>query len=132
MQHRSTEKFINKYMTSLHCETSFVHCKLAFLCPNESNIDQKKNQSSDKHRKKKIRRHSKDKLLSYGTNSHAIKAIFLFLLCRRCVFCEPHQSTTPMPVAISIPSAPDMSHNEKRGWMCGPGPAHSLCMQTSS
>ena len=30
------------HMTSLHCETSFVHCKLVFSCPNESNIDQKK------------------------------------------------------------------------------------------
>ena len=39
------------HMTSLHCETSFVHCKLVFSCPNESNIDQKKN-SADKHRKK--------------------------------------------------------------------------------
>ena len=40
------------HMTSLHCETSFVRCKLVFSCPNESNIDQKKNQSADKHRKK--------------------------------------------------------------------------------
>ena len=48
------------HMTSLHCETSFVRCKLVFSCPNESNIDQKKDQSADKHRKKKIRKHSKN------------------------------------------------------------------------
>ena len=42
------------HMTSLHCETSFVPYKLVFSCPNESNIDQKKDQSADKHRKKKI------------------------------------------------------------------------------